>query len=211
MTPEAEAGFRSLLSLLDIAADDNPEGIFSSLIKAVAWSFRQSERTQLDGKPNSDLDAMLNGLQEHTSLWMGLLPHLATVDRDYFHLAKRMAARTLVRHTAPALLYRQMAAALLVSEPPRRSKPKAARDALIVIGIAVLQQTSVLPTESYKTTPMTRSGCGRISKELHDVHRLTVTYDAIEKVWKNKRSRLHAAGFTEQQASDFLSFFSPMK
>lgn len=204
MTPEAVEEFRGFWQLDDLAICDDPEGVFTSMAAVAAWSFCQA------GKPGAGHDAKLSSLGDHTGLWMGLLPHLATIDRHFFDLAKRMTARTLVRHTKPADIYLQMAAALLVSDPPKTSKPKAARDAVLVIGITVGLQLGWLPTESEKDGPMTRSCCGRMAEILRDIFNVSIEYDAIVKVWKNREAVLQAAGFEEKTVLDFLPPRSPM-
>jgi hypothetical protein len=115
MTPEAVATFRGFWHLGDLADCYDPEGLFHAMAAVAAWSFRQA------GKPSSAHDAILSGLGDHASLRMGLLLHLGTIDRHFFNLSKRMAARTLVRHDRPALIFRQMAAALLTSDAPINS------------------------------------------------------------------------------------------
>ncbi len=102
MTPEATEGFRQFLWLPDILADDEPEEVFNSTAVIAAWSFKQAK------KPGAEHDAMLDPLKNRTSLWMGLLLHLATLDPHFYLLSRRMAARTLVRHNPPAPIYRQM-------------------------------------------------------------------------------------------------------
>lgn len=131
MTPGATAGFRAFLKLSDIANGDEPEAVFSAMARIAAWSYRQTKES------NPALDELLTPLSDQTSLWMGLLLHLATIDFHFFHLAKRMAARTLVRHDPPAKRYREMAAALLVSDPPSRRKPKLATHVALIIGVTV--------------------------------------------------------------------------
>ena len=147
MTPEATGHFRSFLRLSDFA-NEEPNALFTAMASTAAWSFRQAQ------KPGPDHDVMLSNLAESTLLWMGLLSHLATVDRSFFHLARRMAAATLIRQEPLAKMYRHMAAALLVSDPPVQSKPKVARDVAILIGVAVGQSLGWTPTEAEKVRHM---------------------------------------------------------
>ena len=200
MTPEATAEFRGFLHLPDFCINENPEGVFNAMAVLSVWSSKQRI------EPSAEHDRMLDTLTDHTEIWMGLLLHFATVDYHYFHLAKRMAARTLMRHEHLALIYRKMAAVLLVNDPPKGQKWKLASHAAMIIGIAVVQQLGWRPMESdHKTGPMNRSGCGKMAIELG------MAYHAIERVWKDRRATLRGAGFGDAEVSAFFGFFSPMK
>lgn len=200
MTPEATAKFRAFLHLPDFCINESPEGVFNAMAMLTVWSSKQKV------EPSAEHDKMLELLAEHTEIWMGLLLHFATIDHHFFHLAKRMAARTLNRHENLAPIYRSMASDLLVSDPPTGQKWKLASHAAMIIGIAVVQQLGWRPTESIsKTGPMNRSGCGKMAIELG------VAYHAIESVWKERIPTLSAAGFSDTEVSAFFGFFSPMK
>ena len=205
MTPEATAEFRGFLNLPDFCVNENPEGVFNALAVLSVWSSKQKT------EPSAEHDRMLEPLAEHTEIWMGLLLHLATVDYHYFHLAKRMAARTLRRYENLAPVYRHMASDLLFSDPPKGKKWKLASHAAMIIGIAVVQQLGWRPTESdHKTGPMDRSGCGKMAIKLGKLGQAT-EYQAVETVWKKRVSKLKSAGFSEVDVSAFFGFFSPMK
>ena len=205
MTPEATSEFRGFVKLLHFAINDDPEAMFKGMAALSVWSSKQ--RIQ----PSAEHDQMLEPSAEHTVIWMGLLLHLATVDDHFFHLAKRMAARTLIRHERPAPIYLRMAADLLVSDPPDGRKWKLASHAAMIIGITVVQQLGWRPTESdHKTGPMERSGCGRMAIELGKLGQAT-EYHAVESVWKKRVRTLKMAGFSDVDVSAFFGFFSPMK
>lgn len=205
MTPEAAGDFRGFLNLLDFNMSDDPEAVFKAMAVLSVWSSKQKK------EPSAEHDRMLEPLAEHTAIWMGLLLHLATVDYHYFHLAKRMAARTLMRHEQIALVYRRMSALLLVNDPPSGKKWKLASHTAIIIGISVVQQLGWRPTESdHKTGLMDRSGCGKMAIELGRLGQKTEYY-AIESVWKERVPTLNAAGFGDEQVSAFFGLVSPMK
>ena len=204
MTPEAVAEFRGFWHLGDLANSDDPEAIFNAMAALAAWSFRQA------AKATSAHDAILSGLGNHTALRMGLLLHLGTIDRHFFNLSKRMAARTLVRHERPASIYRQMAAALLVSDAPKNSSPKAARDVALIIGITVGLELGWFATESEKAGPNTKSACGRMAAALGERFGLSIEYSAMVKVWNRREAILQAAGFDEKTVLEFLPTRFPM-
>ena len=205
MTPEAESGFREFLWLPDIAADDEPTEVFRSMAIIAAWAFAQAKDA------GAQHDEMLAPLRERTSLWMGLLLHLATVDRHFYFLSRRMAARTLVRHNPPSQIYRQMAAALLTSDPPNTRRPKLAAHTAMVIGVAVGQQCGWRPTEAdHKNRPMSQSGCGKMAEQLA-ARGAGLQYGAVEKVWKARNETLLTAGFLDTDISAFFTHISPMK
>lgn len=205
MTPGATAGFRAFLKLSDIANGDEPEAVFSAMARIAAWSYRQTKES------NPALDELLTPLSDQTSLWMGLLLHLATIDFHFFHLAKRMAARTLVRHDPPAKRYREMAAALLVSDPPSRRKPKLATHVALIIGVTVGRELGWKPTEAnHKLKPREQSGCGKMAVALARFGG-EIDYSGIEKVWKAKEATLLLAGFSGADVSAFFQTASPMK
>jgi hypothetical protein len=203
MTPRIIEGFKGFLSLPHIADDDDPQGIFASMASLAAWSERQRREVVVD-------DDMLAGLRASTALWMRLLLHLAVIDRNFFSLAKRMAARTLVRHEPPAKVYRHMAAHLLTSEPPRKPNPTLSRDVALIIGIAVMQNRGLLPTEAEKSGPMNRSGCGLMVEALK-VHGLVMTYGNVERIWLGRVERLQAAEFNIEDISNFFASCSGVK
>lgn len=204
MTPEAAADFRGFLNLQDFTINDDPEAMFKAMAVLSVWSSKQKK------EPSAEHDRMLETLTEHTAIWMDLLLHLATVDYHYFHLAKRMAARTLMRHEHIALIYRRMSAVILVNDPPSGKKWKLASNTAIIIGISVVQKLGWRPTESdHKAGLMNRSGCGKMAIELGQLGQ-TTEYHAIESVWKKRISTLKAAGFGDAQVSAFFGFFSPM-
>jgi hypothetical protein len=205
MTPEAITGFRSFLHLPYIALDDDPASVFSAMARISAWSYLQTKET------NPALDELLSPLRDNTSLWMGLLLHLSTIDYHFFHLAKRMTARTLVRHDPPAKRYREMAAALLISDPPGKRKPKLATHVALVVGVAVAQLVGFKPTESArKGGTIGQSGCARMM-EATDALGARMDYSGIETAWKERSRILSDAGFTDDDASAFFNATSPMK
>lgn len=205
VTPETTESFRSFFRLRDLVGNAEPEAIFRAMASTAAFAFRQSQL------PTWENDVLLAELQQSTALWMGLLCHLATIDKSFFYLARRMAAATLVKQEPLAMVYRRMAGTLLVSDPPVQSKPRIARDVSMLIGVAVSQELGWMPTETEKTGTMNRSGCGRMSELLQRRHEISVGYAAIEKVWKDRHTRLVEAGFSECEVSDFFRMTSPMK
>lgn len=205
MTPDAVEHFRSFLKLRDFCAQDDPGTVFRALAILPVWADRQRR------DPNADHDAMLEPLAEFSSIWMGWLLYLATIDRDYFDLAKRMAARTLSQHHPPAKMYVLMACALLVGNPPKTRAPKLGSHATMVIAIAIAQEAGRRPTESLsKMGPADRSGCGALAAEL-GMMGLAVEYSAVEFVWKRRCRVLRDVGFSEADVSEFFDWFSPMR
>lgn len=193
MTPETVERFRSFLHLRDFCASDEPEKMFRALVSIAKWSLAQRK------SPDASHDALLSQANDFTQIWMGLLLHLATVDRAFFDLSKRMAARTLVRHDPPAPIYRQMAGMLLFAgDGPSARKTAAARDAAIVLAVAVGVEAGLMPMESHGQQNAPRSGCGIVADELGK------TYGAIEKVWLKRHARLSDVGFSSADVSDFF-------
>ena len=204
MTPEAVNAFKRFLRLRDLDSDE-PEPLFRAMASVIAWSYFQEQN------PNANHDALLSDLRDSTSLWMGLLSHLATVDRSFFMLAKRMAAGTLIQKETPAKIYLHMAAALLIGDPPKQSKPKAARDTAIIIAVAVAHNLGWKPTEGIPDKSSPRSSCGRMCTLLSEKYQITIEYTTLEHVWKHRKRRLQAAGFSQDDTSEFLGLISPMK
>ncbi|MFN4160040.1 MAG: hypothetical protein ACK4GO_16790 [Gemmobacter sp.] len=199
MNPEAVAHFRSLCRLRDFLSFDPPEVMFAALLEVARWAKAEQRR------PNPANDALLSAASDLTSIQMGLFMHLATIDRAFFNLAKRMAARTLGRHCPPARMYCHMAAALLAAgDGPKSSKPKLARDVVIILAVAAGTDAGWTPTESFKPDRPPRSGCGRLAAAL------IWDYSNAERVWKAREKRLHEAGFSPDQVSEFSRLISPM-
>jgi hypothetical protein len=203
VTPETVERFRSFLRLRDFHDSDEPGQTFAALVTIAKWSVAQQKF------PNASHDELLTQASGFTHIWMGLLLHLATVDRAFFDLSKRMAARTLVRPDPPAFIYRQMAAMLLFEgDGPKRTKPAAARDAAIVLAVATSVEAGLLPTENRerRNDPTRRSGCGIVAAAIG------MEYGTIERaVWNNRHARLVAVGFPASEVSDFLGRTSPTK
>jgi hypothetical protein len=204
MTPEDGDRFRRFLSLPHIADDDDPESVFEAMVAIAAWTVKQKRA------PSEKLDGMLHRLQEHTSLWMGLLLHLATIDDQFFELAKRMAAATIIHHERPAKQYLRMAAYLLTTAAPQKTNPTVARDAALVIGIAISQNFGFKPTEAGKNGAMNISGCGQMVEALSK-YDVTMTYENMERIWGERIERLRAAHFAEQDISNFFTRCSWVK
>jgi hypothetical protein len=183
-----------------LAIADDPQRLFDALAIVAKWSVQQRKA------PSATHDARLLPLQDDISLWMGLLSHLATIDRDFFFLAKRMAAATLVRLDPPPRLYRHMAAALLTSDPPTNGRPTLARDVAVTLGVAVGRQLGWYPTEAVKRNVDSSmlSGCGRMAE------RIGMAYTAVENTWKVREQRLIQAGFSANAASEFFCLTSLM-
>lgn len=199
MTPGAIAGFRGFFRLVDIRTSTDPVGLFAALLSVAKWSVQ--ERVA----PGSTNDRVLDETSNFTQVYMGLLFWLATIDRDFFNLSKRMAARTLVRHERVAEIYRQMAAALLVAgEGPKLRKTTLARDVVLVLAVEVGKEAGWLPTESAGAVAE-RSGCAKAAAALG------MEYSAVEKIWRKREERLVAAGFEPEDVSDFFGRICPMK
>jgi hypothetical protein len=199
VTPEAVAGFRRFFRPRDVVSHDQPEAVFSALVDIARWAERQR------GRPDPANDAALSAGTQLGALHMALLLHLATIDRAFFDLARRMAARTLVRHSPPARLYLEMAAALLVAgDGPRGRKPVLARDAAVILAVAAGTDAGWTPTESFDPDRPPRSGCGKVAAAMR------WEYSRAEAIWKAREERLHDAGFAPNQVSEFLGMISPM-
>lgn len=204
MTPEAASGFRDFLCLRDFVGEDEPELLFEALASLIAWARREEQN------PHAANDDLLSRASDWAQVYMGLLLHLATIDKHFFRLAKRMAARTLTRHDPPARIYRHMAAQLLTSDPPRSSKPKLAIDVISIIAITVLWDAGVSPTEAVGADEPSRSGCAKLRSLLIANGAAPPTYAALEKTWGRRRSRLLAAGFSTEAVSEFFALVCPM-
>ena len=201
MTPQQNDGFIRFFKLRDLDTCD-AEPLFEALVALIIWDSRERRLPTIN-------DAILDKAIETTSVTMGLLLHLATVDRIFYRLARRMAARTLVRHEHVAPVYRHMAAALLDSDPPRQNKPYVARDTLLILAVAVGQMKGWHPYEATSADRPNRSGCARLARVLaeENVHH---NYDAIAKVWTRRREKLSAAGFTAEEISELFVSICPM-
>ena len=204
MTPEAISGFRDFLRLRDFANEDDPEGLFEALASLIVWARREA------ANPHADNDDLLSRSSDWTQIYMGLLLHLATIDQHFFRLAKRMAARTLTRHDPPARIYRHMAAHLLTSEPPRTRQRALARDVLAIVALAVGQEAGYQPTEATGQDLAHRSGSARLN-ELLRRKSAGIGYEALEKLWSRRYSRLSDAGFSAEAISEFFAAICPMK
>lgn len=205
MTPHEQASFRRFFELTDLAHVDaeEAEALFDALLEVLVWEIRER---QSPGKIN---DRVLDKAAESTIVGMGLLLHLATVDHKFYQLAKRRAARTLVRQHPVPLLYREMAAVLLDSDPPRQKKTYVARDALLILAVAVGQTLGWRPTQAPGKNTTNRSGCARIA-ELIAPEKANLRYDAIAKVWARRVEKLSAAGFTAENVSELFFTICPM-
>jgi hypothetical protein len=204
VTPEAIAKFREFLRLGHLANDDEPEQLVEALAAIVVWTYRERQN------PGRHNDRVFDAVRDRAGVYMGLLLHLATVDPAFFRLACRLAAQTLVRLQDLPSIYRQMAAVLLTTDPPKQRKPRAARDALLVIAIAIGQEAGWLATEAEGPTQFGRSGCARVA-ELIGREGVVVEYDAIAKIWTKRKAKLIAVGFTDRDVSEFFASISPMK
>lgn len=175
MTSEAIAGFRAFFRLKDVLNGDNPEDPFEALVDMARWA--AEERTN----PNPDNDALLSHASDFTQVYMGLILWLATVDRQFFNLAKRMAARTLVKHERLSRRYLEMAAALLVAgDGPKHRSPTTARNVAVILAVAVGRDAGRAPTENSPNLSCPESGCARSAALLG------MEYSAIAKVWRKK-------------------------
>lgn len=188
VTPGATDAFRSFFRLHDLDGQDDPEALFRDLVALVKWRLEQDKANL------ADLDAMLTYETPNSSIRMGLLMHLATLDGQFHALAKRMAARTIVKPGQVPMIYREMAAALLVSDgPPQlmidglpKRRPALARQVVWLLAVFVLADAGIAPTESSHTG---RSGCARVAAACG------LEYKAIEKVWAKRLKVLVEAGF----------------
>jgi len=203
LTPEAVGEFRSLFRLRDLAADDDQAPVFESLVSLAVWHYRER------ANPAASNDEILSSLHHRTALHMGLLMHLATVDQHCFRLARRMAARTVVRNEPLLPFYRRATAWLLTSDPPRQRKPLLVRDAVAVMAISVAQTLGLRPTEAEGSKAFGRSGCARFAAGLSE-RGVIVEYEALAKVWGQRFARLSAAGFKQDDQSEFFAAISPM-
>ncbi|MBL9045966.1 MAG: hypothetical protein JNK34_01455 [Tabrizicola sp.] len=204
MTPEATKGFRDFLRLRDFAGDEDPEGLFEALASLIVWADREGKN------PHADNDTLLSRSSDWIQVYMGLLLHLATIDKHFFRLAQRMAARTLTRHDPPARTYRHMAAYLLTADPPNTGKPKLARDVIAIIALAVLSEAGVHPTEAPGRGETGRSGCARLGSMLFQSG-AGREYKSLEGMWGEREAKLLAAGFSQDSVSEFFAASFRMK
>ncbi|MFP5481152.1 MAG: hypothetical protein ACLGIE_15915 [Alphaproteobacteria bacterium] len=195
MSEDALAALRRFFRLADLLNGDDPEGLFFALVDLAKWSVAEKKRA---GAHN---DALLSRSTEFTSIYMGLILFLATLDRSFFNLARRMAARTLVRHEKLLPTYRHMAANLLAAgDGPKARKSALARDVALILAVAIIQDTDTKPTENSAHIRQ-RSGCGKAAAILG------VGYSGVESVWKQKEKRLESAGFSPEEVSEFFAEF----
>lgn len=197
MTPEAIRGLQSFLVLTDFQDPDDPQELFSALLLVIQWQKLEAK------KPTADNDSLLTGTDAFSQVRIGVILHLATLDRKFFGLAKRMAARTIVRHNPPAPLYCEIAAALLVAgDGPKSRKPALTRNVVIILAIATLTADGFRPTESHAFKGSSRSGCGKVADSLG------MAYGAVEGVWTERQAILLEANFDQTEVSNFLRWIS---
>lgn len=196
MTPDVISRFRGFFLLHQIQITDSPEARFAALVSVAKWVVAEKRN------PGPENDALLSPAGDDADVYMGLLLWLATIDRSFFNLAKRMAARTLVKHQPVAETFLVMAYHLLMAgEGPKHSRPTAARNVAIVLAISVGTKAGWTPTESHWSTGHPTSGCGKAAALLG------MERDAIEKVWIARKRWLTQADFSEHDVSEFFSDF----
>ncbi len=201
MTPEASEFFRSMIRLYDYSYLDHEDAVsaFDLCTAVAAWAHSRS------GAFDPSLDRYFEvARNSDPGRLIGLLSFLATIDVHFFELLKRMVARDLSRRP-PSEQIRTIAASLLVQEPPSTSRPTLARNVAIVLGIAVSREFGVLPYESMnlESGGPPRSGCGKVLAAMDDLG-ASMTYDAVERVWKHRSDVLQGAGFHQNVVSDFF-------
>lgn len=211
MTPDTRNALRSLFCLRDMLVVDDAETPFKIAVAMVAWDCREKSR------PIAENDQILEILRDASTAQNALLLFLASIDRNFLRLAQRLAARTLVRDTNRplTLAQRHIFAHLMTAEEPEGRKTTLARNVVLVATIAQTLQFGWHPTESggHAKTGKTPSTCRRFSEDLQrDFGVGVVTYDAIEDVWKPRKREavLLAAGFPQNEVSEFLRLSSPM-
>ncbi|MDE3239187.1 MAG: hypothetical protein KGN33_09520 [Paracoccaceae bacterium] len=124
-----------------------------------------------------------------------------------------MAAATMWREDRFSARYRDMAALLLLLDPPKSTRPKATFDALFVMGMAVGQQLFSHPTEGpeSKRNPGSSAAMkfmGEVVELAPHQHREPSTPPAI---WKKRREKLMAVGFREYEVLEFFDLTFPAK
>lgn len=201
---------RDFTKLRYFADVDEPEVAFEGLAAIAAWTLLQ------DLRPEGQHDEMLTrAVRNSPGLLFGLLVFLATVDRRFFMLARRIAAneakkalqefprREPLPEVHAANLY------LLENEPPKSARPALARDVLFILAVAVAQALGLRPYENTSSPANERheprSGCRLLAARI-DANGVSITYDAIAKAWKKGRRQkaLVDAGFTSAEVEEFF-------
>lgn len=193
MTPEQTTYFRDFIRLYDFSGIEDADAVFDGLKQIVIWTFRQEK------EKTAQHDELFEGSVRGNSSLIGLLTYLATLDGRFFDLIKRMCARSLRSGNAPPFV-QMISSGLIVSEPPSEPSPKLARNVAIILAISVGFDLGWHPTENIKKNDgPPRSACGRLAEGT------SLTYSAVEKVWKSRRQNLEKAGF---QGSDIECFLT---
>ncbi|WP_375173386.1 hypothetical protein [Pseudooceanicola sp.] len=193
--------FRRLFRLSDLKNQDDAIGSFRDLAKLAAWVELQKE------DPSPSHDALFSDMADSITLWQSLPFYLATIDRTFFLRARRMAANTLLRNGNLPPYYRRVIALLLVLEPPKSKRPKATFDAIFVMGVVVAEELFPHPTEGVESK--TNPGSSAAMHFMAEVRKYSPhserTIHTQQKIWKQRKEKLKAVGFSEEEASDFLS------
>ncbi len=195
MTPGAISALRLWFQFDRYLEPGNPEELFEALMNVARW------RVEQGNKIRRDLDEWLSKPMENNLARFGLLTHLATIDGAFFHLVRRMTARTLVRNSELDDFTRQLTAALLDPEDiPSSTKPQLARDVAIILALCVGKAAGWPPTQNReKAGDSVSSGTVRALTFLP-----MLGPAAIEKVWNDRAARLAQASFDQRAVSEFL-------
>lgn len=192
MTPDAVSAFRSLFRLRDLECSDAAQ-VLHLVELMIQW------RTCQTREPDRAHDALLGeAVEDCLMLRHALIVYLATLDPEFFRLNQRMAARSVARGEDLPWMIRQMIAVLVEGQrPPMVRQSRIGRDLLVVIAVQVAKWLGLSPmTSTAARRPET--GCGRLMGVTGS------TYPAVEKIWKRRFDVLMAAGFPQEDVSDFL-------
>lgn len=198
MAPEHVAFLRSWMRLTDHIVDDNDER-FKCLAAVIAWSEKQRKSQGKDREADSLVVDAYNG---EPGLMLALLNYLATLHPSFFLLLRRMAANDLIRRK-PTEALRQVAAVLLVAEPPQTKRHALAKHLVAVLALCIGHRIGWLPTESSEKKGRGTSGSAKLV-QLLKLHGLSVEYNVIEGAWKRRHEVLEQAGFSKSEVDEFF-------
>lgn len=213
MKPVYADGFRRFFRLGDLLGHDDPHFVLEALASLASWHSAKNRDEHADCDEQAYCDELLLKFQDDTTFSMSLPLYFAPIDRQFFLLAKRSMARTLLSRETFELGYRQMAAVLLLNDPPTNPRPKSVRDALIVMGLIVGQEIGWNPTENAVRSVTPRSEKSDGFRNLIDSisPRDTPSVQTVNQIWGQKIEKLTAAGFEKSQALYFCRRGFPMK
>lgn len=197
----------SLRHLASAYAAEPGDGFELGCALAAFWSKQEAA-------PAPSHDAIIDRLDATRHDRFTVLPltvRLGISDPIFSDLCRRICALTLLKtngHVQP--LIAELAAGLLVMPRPALPARKAARDVGIVVAMAFDRLAGFHPYHSASKHPNADPSSSERLVATLEKSGVAVTVDAAEKAWRAAEGRLVAAGFAQDEASDFLCATSPV-